>query len=242
MSRYGYDYSLAPSPSTGWRTRFATVLTVGAIAAISAISGAAVALNLLAPARTTAESPVIVTTHALPARVPVAQTVTPAPPQPANAGAAVAQSRPAAAAQPAAQPAAAAAPQPAPAAAVAAVEEPAARVPERELTFTQGYARRRAAQAAADATPGVKTEKTAVARVEQQSEVGRAAKTKPRAIARANAPQEQQRVAEAPERFDFARHQALAFGDPRDPQPSRRPPPQGGLFGNSPGGFFGGLF
>ena len=64
MSRYGYDYSLAPSPSTGWRSRFATVMTVGAIVAISAISGAAVALNLLAPARTTADRPVTIATHA----------------------------------------------------------------------------------------------------------------------------------------------------------------------------------
>ena len=92
--------------------------------------------------------------------------------------------------------------------------------------------------------------------METQGQFGRAAtKAKPKAVARANAPQDQRRVAEAreeggpfsrfdqPERFDFARHQALAFGDPRDPRANRRPPPQGGgLFGNSPSGFFGGLF
>jgi hypothetical protein len=75
---------------------------------------------------------------------------------------------------------------------------------------------------------------------------------KPKAVARATTPQDQRRVAEEggpfsrfeqPEKFDFSRHQALAFGESRDQRAIRRPPPQGGgLFGNSPSGFFGGLF
>lgn len=262
MSPYGYDYSLAPSASTGWRARFATVMTVGAIVAISAVSGAAVALSLLGPASTTADRPVTVVTHARPASVPVAQTVTPATPQPANATATVAQSQaPAAAVRPMAPPAAApapqSAPQPAPAVAAAVEVPPTAHVAERDLTFTQGYARRRAIQAAADAAPGVTSEspKTEVARVETHGQLGRAAIRKPKAIARANTPQDQRRLAEAreeggpfssrfdqPQKFDFARHQALAFGESRDPRANRRPAPQGGLFGNSPSGFFGGLF
>jgi hypothetical protein len=250
MSRYGYDYSLAPSRSVGWRSRLATVMSVGAIVAISAVSGAAVALNLLGPAGTTPDRPLTVAAPARPVSAPVAPTVTPAPPQPANARPVVAQPQvPPVGVRPASAPAAAAAPQPAPAAAVEAL--PAAQVPERELTFTQGYARRRAIQAAADAASGIKTE---VARAESQSQLGRAAKAKPRAIANANPPQDQRRVAEAreegglfsrfdqPQRFDFARHQALAFGESRDPRADRRPPPRGGLFGNSPSGFFGGLF
>jgi hypothetical protein len=249
MSPYGYDYSLAPSPSTGWRSRFATVMTVGAIAAISAISGAAVALNLLAGP--TPDRSATIVAHALPATVPAAKTVTPATPQlasaPANATATVRAVSP---------PAATPAPQPAPAVAAAVEAPPTAHVSESELTFTRGYARRHAIQAAANAAPGVTSEspKTEFARVETQGQFGRAAKAKPKAIARANAPQDQRRVAEAgeaggpfsrfaqPEKFDFSRHQALAFGDPRDPHANRRPPPQGGLFGNSPSGFFGGLF
>jgi hypothetical protein len=255
MSRYGYDYSLAPSASSGWRSRFTTVMTVGAIAAISAISGAAVALNLLAPAGTTADRPVAVVTYVMPASVPVARTAAPAAPQPAITTATIAPSRvPAAVVRPASPPAAAPAPQPAPA--VAAVEAlPATHVSESELTFTHGYARRRAIQAAVDAS-GPKSDgpQAAVAGLETQGQLGRAAKAKPKAVARATAPQDPRRVADAreeggpfsrfdrPDKFDFGRHQALAFGDPRDPHANRRPPPQGGPFGNSTGGFFGGLF
>jgi outer membrane biosynthesis protein TonB len=258
MSPYGYDYSLAPGAPTGWRSRFATILTVSAVAAISAISGAAVALNLLGPAgSTTADRPVTVATHTLrhtvPARAPVAPTVTLAAPEPAtaspNASATAAHSpAPAVAEQPPSPPAAAPSPQPAPVqkpapsphpapAAVAAVEEPpTAQVPEKELTFTQGYARRRAVQAAADAASGVKSESqnAEVAPVDARPQPARAAaKTKSRAAVRAA--QEQRRIAEEGgwfgqrDRFDFARHQALAYGE-RDPR-ARRPPPQGGFFG-----------
>jgi hypothetical protein len=256
MSPYGYDYSLAPSASTGWRSRFATVMTVGAIVAISAISGAAVALNLLGPAGTTPDRPATVAAHAPAASARAAPTMTPSAPQPANVRVAVAHAQVSPAAIRPTSPPAAAPTQPAPqsASAVAAVEAaPTAHVAESELTFTHGYARRRAIQAAAEASSA--SPKTALARVETQGQLGRAASRKPKAVARAIVPQEQRRVADAreatgpfsrfeqPERFDFARHQALAFGESRDPRAIRRPPPHGGgLFGNSPSGFFGGLF
>jgi hypothetical protein len=246
MSPYGYDYSLAPSASR--KSRFATVVTVGAIVAVSAVSGAAVTLNLLGSGATPADRPAIFAMHAPAASAPVAgPTVTPATPQPARETVAVAPSRlPSAADRPASPSPAAPAPQPTPA--VAVVEaQPAAHVSESELTFSHGYARRRAIQAAADAAAAPKSvgPTTEVARVETHGQLGRAAKAKPRAVAHTNVPQEGGPFArfDRHERFDFGRHQALAFGDSRDPRADRRPPPRsGGLFGNSPGGFFGGLF
>ncbi len=258
MSPYGYDYSLAPSGSTGWRSRFATVMGIGAIVAISAVSGAAVTLNLLAPAGPIAERPATVVAQTLPASAPATQSVTPATPQPAaaspNVTASVTQPQaPAATIRPTSPPAATPAPQPAPA--VAAAEPPPPHVAESELTFTRGYARRHAIQAAAQAAPKTDGPKAEVARVETNGQLGRAAKAKPKVVARANPGPDPRQVAEMREqggpfsrfeqheRFDFSRHQALAFGDPRDPRANRRPPPQGGgVFGNSPSGFFGGLF
>jgi len=265
MSRYGYDYSLAPSRQSGWRSIFRSVVMVGTVGAISAISGGVVALNLLGNGSAVADRPVAVAAQPQPASARRAQTVTPTPSRPVraptNAAAAVekrsavAAVATAAPAQPTAQPPATPAPQAAPApkaapASAASVEEPktalvSSQVPESELTFTRGYARRRAVQAAAAAKADTKTD---VARLEEQNQVGRAAvtKAKPRTtFAHQNGSQDQRRVADArderPERFDFARHQALAWGDPRT---NRRPPPQqqGGLFGNSSGGFFRGMF
>jgi type IV secretory pathway VirB10-like protein len=267
MPRYGYDYSLASSPRTGWRSRLAASMAVGVIAAISAVSGAAVALSLLGTAGTTAKRPLTLAAHVLTPSVPVVQTTTPATPRPPAAsatGGIVAQPEaPVTAAQsapvsPAALPAApqtTAAPVSQAAAAVVAVEaSPTAHVPEKELTFTQGYARRRAVQVAADAKSGAKADRTALARVETHAQFGRpATKIKPRAFARTTAPQDQRRLAEMreergpfsrfeqPNRFDFGRHQALAYGDPRDPRAERRPPARGGPFGAS-NGFFGGVF
>src|SRR5262249_39706562 len=134
------------------------------------------------------------------------------------------------------------------------VEQPAtAKVAESELTFSKGYARRRAVQEAANKAAGTKV---AVAHVEAQTQIGRAAtaataaiKPRPRTIARANT-QDQRRVADAREergffgRFDqpdrYERHQAMAFGDQREPRQNRRQSPHGGLYSNSQGGFFGG--
>src|SRR5262249_61073847 len=87
----------------------------------------------------------------------------------------------------------------------AAVEEPkrtqvtargsahvAAPVPESQLTFTSGYARRRAVHQAATAGAGTKSE---LARVEEQNHVGRGARAKPRtSVAQQNALQDQRRV------------------------------------------------
>lgn len=262
MSRYSYDSSLAPNRSSGWRSLFRNVLTVGAVAAIAAISGAVVALDLLGNGSAVVARPVVAR-QAHPASLRVAQTAT----QPASAAAAVQQAQmqmttaPASAAlaqvavQPAAAPAIVAvvqpivrpatvpapqavpAPQPAPAASAAPVAEPktaTAKVPDSELTFSSGYARRRAVHEAATSGSGAH-----VARVESQTQVGRVATKMKRkttvAVARQSAPQDQ---SGAFARFD-QRHQALAL-DQRDSHTSRRPPQQqGGLFG---GGFFRGIF
>ena len=255
MSRYGYDYSFTPSRPSGWRSVLTNVLTVGTIVAVSAISGGVVALELLGSPTSVASAPVMTASNVPPAPARAARVVTPPVSQQvsaqANASAAVEQPQsPAAVAQLTAQPAAAPAPQAAPAASVASADEQAAaHVQESELTFTRGYARRRALQAAAAPSASIE-----VARVESQTQVGRAAiKAKPKVVARANATQDLPRTADAhpaggvferfdqPDKFDFARHQALAFGDTR--QNRRAPPSQGGgLFSNSPGGFFHGLF
>jgi hypothetical protein len=245
MSRYGYDYSLTPGHPKGWRSLFRNVLVVGAIAAISAVSGGVVALDLLGSGSAAAhrQAPV---TQTQPVSVRVARAVTPAPPAaraPTHAGAAVekpqapAATAIAAPAQPPAQPSTSPAPQvastpdAAPAVSTATVEEPkTVRVPESELTFTTGYARRRAVQTAATTGAGTKTE---VARGEEQNHIGRGAKVKPRTtVARQNA--DQRRLADA-------HQQTFAFGDPRS---NRRPPQQqGGLFSSNPfGGFFRGTF
>jgi hypothetical protein len=258
MSRYGYDYSLTPSRSYGWRSLFRNALTIGAITAISAISGAVVVLDLLGSRSAVADRPVVAA-PAQPANLRVARTVTPTASQPASVPTNAAVQQPqataaaasAAAAHPTAQPVTASAPQaspapqPVPAASAAPVEEPkTAQVPDRELTFSSGYARRRAVHEAATSGSGTKTE---VARVESQTQVGRTAikAAKPRTtVARQTGPQDQSGPfarADQTDRFDFGRHQALAFGDQRDPRATRRAPSQQ-QGSSSPGGFFRGLF
>ena len=251
MSRYGYDYSLMPSRPTGWRSVFSNVLMVGAIAAVSAISGGVVALELLGPPTSAAGAPAITAAAVAPAPARAARVVTPRPSQqvsaPTTVGAAMEQPElPAAAAQPAAAPA----PQSTPVVALASADEQAAApAPESDLTFTSGYARRRAVHAA---TQAALSQNIDVAKVESEAQVGRAAnKAKPKVtVARTNGTLDQPRTADArgsggtfeqSDKFDFARHQALAFGDPRQ---NRRAAPQqgGGLFSNSSGGFFRGLF
>jgi len=254
MSRYGYDYSLAPGRPNGWRSAFGNILTIGTIVVISAISGSVVALNLLGSANPAADQPTVVAAHPVPSARAARATAPTTPQMPqlmiASTNAVAAAAPPLATHAVAAQPAAPA-PQAAPAAppqASAAPDEPAtASVPDNELTFTRGYARRRAVQAAAHTTSGAGAG-VAVARVESQTQLGRAAlKAKPRTLARQYG-QDQRHVADAgglfsrfdsqqqsDNRFDFGRHQALAYGDQRT---NRRPAPQsGGL-----GGFFRGLF
>lgn len=263
MSRYGYDYSITPNRPSGWRSAFTSILLIGTVVAVSAVSGAVVTLDLLGPANSGPDRPLITataTTHPAPTSIRVATPSTPKPHAaiaPAHKAAAVAPPPVAAPAatpaqptsHPISQPAVAPAPQPSTPAAVASVDEPeTASIPDRELTFTQGYARRRAMQEAATTGSGAKTGSV---RVASQSQIGRAAKAKPRMIARQNT-LDQRRFADARDqgaffsRFDqsnrsdyFAHHQALAYGDPRANQTRRAPSQQGGMFG----GFFrGGLF
>src|SRR6185437_16399724 len=111
-------------------------------------------------------------------------------------------------AAPAVQPAPVAAQQPAP-----------APIADSELTFARGYAQR---QAVANGTAAAPHGKILVA---SQTHLGRTAlKAKPRTYARNNANNPDRRRTEAygmfqrfdrPDQFDFARHQALAFGEQR---------------------------
>jgi hypothetical protein len=102
-------------------------------------------------------------------------------------------------------------------------------VPDRDLTFAKGYAQRQAAQKAAaqDAKVGAK--------VATLNQFGRAAVSppKPRVVAHVDPRLDPRRTREEgfwSDRFDFERHQALAFGDPRQSQ-SRRAPRAAGPFG-----------
>src|ERR1051325_350289 len=69
MSRYRYDYSLTPGRPKGWRSLFRNVLVIGAIAAISAVSGGVVVLDLLGPGSTVADRDALVTPQTQPVRV-----------------------------------------------------------------------------------------------------------------------------------------------------------------------------
>src|SRR5262249_34047687 len=104
-----------------------------------------------------------------------------------------------------------------------------------QLTFTNGYARRRAVQAAATAaaSSGAKID---VAQVGSETQMGRSARAKPRTGARQ---QNQRHGTDARgetgpfARFDSPSAHRLAYGDQRDPRAYRRP---------QQGGFFGGMF
>lgn len=260
MSRYAYDYSLTPARPTGWRPVLTSALSIATIVAVSAISGAVVTLDLLAlPSRSaeTAAASAAVTVPQAPAPAPTraARVVTPRVPDQASAPAAGAnqdqQPVVIAAPQPAAPPVTAPAPQAAPVAPVVTADQNiSAPASESELTFASGYALRRAVQEAATSPASTSAQ---VARVEAETQFGRAAiKVKPKTYARANGAQDR-RTADARgdglfdrfdrnDKFDFERHQALAFGEQRANRRPAPPPQQGGLFGNSPGGLFGGLF
>jgi hypothetical protein len=257
MSRYANDYSLTPARPTGWRPVLTSAVTIATIVAVSAISGAVVTLDLLAPpsrhAETAAASAAVTVAQA-PAPTRAARVVTPRLPEEAAraVGANANQDQqPAVAAVPQPAAPAAPAPQPAPVAPVVAADEGiSAPASESELTFASGYALRRAVQEAATAPPSASAQ---VARVEAESQFGRAAvKVKPKTYARTNGAQDR-RTADARgdgmfdrfdrnDKFNFERHQALAFGEQRANRRSAPPQQQGGLFGSSPGGLFGGLF
>jgi len=267
MSAYPHGYTLSPARPSGWGSVFAGVVTVIAVVAVSAMSGALVMAELVgsrpdaAPSPSTSAMSAIeipsVRQAAAPAAMPAAQTKTrpaedkrvAALPTPAPAP------KPVAAPAPAPKPVVAAAPQPAPAAPTQAptvaqaapaapaptVAQAANAVPDSELTFSKGYAQRRAAQTAAEqSTP----QPTAHAATDHQ--FGRPAVTQRKpTYARA---QEQRRYAvrdsrEAREyrdqwrdhdRYDYRRDRAMAYGDQY--QGRRSNGSQGGLFGNLFGG------
>jgi hypothetical protein len=257
MSGYAYDYTLTPARPTGWRSVLAGAVTITAIVGVSAISGAVVTLDLLAPPPTHGDTAMISKA------VPAVSAVTTAPAPAAARAAPRAPENPTVAAGPVARD-----PQPAPAAALAVVSasqpapaapavnaqssaqsaaQPApATVPDRDLTFSKGYAQRRAAQEAA-AQISTQASKAKVAKVEDQSQFGRSAvkRAKPRVSAPTYAANDPRRPAGArgdtfgffdrSDQFDFNRHQALAFGEPRGYRHAPPQPPQGG-------GLFGGLF
>jgi hypothetical protein len=246
MSRYGYDYSLAPSRPSGWRSLFRNVLTIVAVAAISAISGAVVALDLLGGGPTVADRSTVVrpaqaaSLHVAPsASQPAsAPTIAPAPVQTGAAAPVQQLQAPASVpvAQPTVQPAIAPAPQAAPTpqsvptASAAPIEAPkTVQVPDSELTFRKGYARRHPVQEAATTGSGAQVAPTGLPTQIRHPPAKARSKT---TVARQNGPQDQNGGF-------FARHQALAFGDQRDSHANRRPQQQSGVFG---GGFFRSLF
>jgi hypothetical protein len=243
--------------------------------AVSAMSGAVVMLHL-APAPTSpalasdvvaaiARAPVT----ALPVSAPAARVVALAapkvePPKAELEPAPASMIAPLAARAQVMPPAtvAAAPPQPVPAAApvapLAAATQPAPMtLADSDLTFSNGYARRHAAQR-------VPNGRRIVAQaVIQQSKLGRPATKTRKVVARNNAADRRRtdtasndtarnttysmfgRFDRPADQFDFKRHQALAFGEQRTAsrhvQPAQ-PARPAGPFGNSPNGLFGGLF
>jgi hypothetical protein len=227
---------------------------VTAIAAVSAISGAVVALELMAPAQREAAA-----VAAAPMQAPMhtAAVATPAPPAAAPAGAArVVTPRAPEIARTSVEnrsehTAAIVAPAvPAPQAAPAAAEATVA-VPDSELTFAKGYSLRRAAREATVAqtkTAEIKTGETKVVAVNQFGRAQLVIKRRPKEprdnlVAQNNGGQDNRRAGwHDPfsffDRTDGPGHnQAMAYGDQR---PTRRAPQQQGS--SSGGGLFGDLF
>jgi len=229
MSRYAYDYSLTPARPTGWRATLTTITVVGTVMAVSAVSGALVTLQLFAaPAkdmaapRIAAASPVTAAPQpvAPKAIVPVATTASTSASPPAivatnrvepSATTAAVPTAPRVSPPPAATPV-----KPAPVVAQAAPAPTP--IADSDLTFAKGYAQR---QAVANGTAAERHGKILIA---AKTQLGRAAvKPKPRTYARNNADRRRVETArgdaygmfqrfERPNQFDFARHQALAFG------------------------------
>jgi hypothetical protein len=261
MSGYAYDYTLAPARPSGWRSVFSNVVTVTAIAAVSAISGAVVALELMAPQQRDAATlvgavPVRAAAVATPA--PVVSTPRVARPRAPETARASVQDRSehtaavAAAAVPSPQTSVSAAPAaPAPQAAPPAAEAVASTaVPDSELTFAKGYSLRRAAREATAAQ--IKTAETKVVAEHQFGRAQVVIKRKPKEprdnlFAQSNGGQDNRRAGWH-DPFSFfdrndgpGHNQAMAYGD--SSQRRRPPQQQGGLFSNSSGGgLFGGLF
>jgi hypothetical protein len=255
MSRYAYDYSLSPARPTGWRGTLTSMTVVGTVMAVSAISGALVTLQLFASPAQDAAVPRRVAAAFSVASVPqpVAPQIVALAAKVASVPAVAATNHVAPPVTTAAAPTAQRASPPPPAGAVlqpAPVAAQPAPIADSELTFAKGYVQR---QAVANGTATVRHGKVLVA---AQTQLGRAAtKAKPRTYAaRNNASNPDRRRIETargdaygmlqrferPDQFDFARHQALAFGEQRSAR--RHTPAPRQPYGNSPNGLFGGLF
>jgi hypothetical protein len=260
MSRYAYDYSLAPVRPTGWRATLTTIMVVGTVMAVSAVSGVVVTLQLFAsPAQDVAVPRVAAVAPVTPAPQPAAPRVVAltakaaSPPAPAvvathhvEASATIAAAPTAAQVPPPASPVAAVKPAP-----VVAQAAPApAPIADSDLTFAKGYAQRHAV------ATGTAAERHGKILVAAKMQLGRAAvKVKPRTYARNNANADRRRIEtargdafgmfqrfERPDQFDFSRHQALAFGDQRATRRRAETSRSSGPVRNSPNGLFGGLF
>lgn len=257
MPAYSHGYTLSPARPSGWGSVFAGVVTVIAVVAVSATSGALVMAELVGkrpdatPAATTsAAMSAIEIPNVRQATAPQATPAEPAKSRPADKRVAALPipapaPKPVAAPAPAPAPVVAAVPQAAPAAPAPNVAQVAtaqvATVPDSELTFTKGYAQRRAAQTAAEQSA---PQPTAHAAADHQ--FGRPAVT-PRKPAYARA-QEQRRYVARDSReqyyrdheyrdhdhYDYRRDRAMAYGDQY--QGRRSNGSQGGLFGNLFGG------
>jgi hypothetical protein len=269
--RYGYDYSLTPARPSGVRGALANITIFATVMAVSAISGVLVTLDLFGsstPAAVAAHATAAVPAAPQAAAHPdamqrVAQvfalitTPVTAPkaaftsaPATANTGSIANNNRAAPPATVAAAPAVQTPPAPP---SVAAQAPQPAPVADSDLTFAKGYAQRQAVAHGALIRHGKVV-------MEARTQLGRAAiKAKPRVYARnvnTYAQADQRRTAtaqrpdaygmfqrfERPDQFDFAHHQALAFGEQRTSRrnETQRPPPP--AYGNSPNGMFGGLF
>ena len=257
MSGYGYDYSLTPARS-GWRSVLTGFLTIVAVVAVSTISGAVVTLELIAPSpqraahnrandtQVTASvpqqtvsqqagpavaAPKVASHVAAPRTVPSADAATPLQSQQAQAPvqpAAPASTTVAANAAPVSAVPAASSPI-APGAAMAYAQ---ATVADSELTFSKGYARRRATQQSVTAAVAgnARLADVGASRFGRDNVKVKIYKPRTQAVA-AQDPRQDPRRPDATwsaNRFDFDRHQALAFGDAARQQQHRAP--NGGNF------------
>jgi hypothetical protein len=255
MSRYTYDYTIAPARPTGWRSVLTNLVVLTAVVLLSVISGAVVAYDLVVGQAREGAPPAVAV--AAPIQVPVQAPI----PAPAVKQASVVPSSAAVPApeapkvtQPAAHPevvgtvtapAAPQAPVSAPpsqsAQSAPRSQNDSASISSGDLTFAKGYAQRRAAQQAAAAQAATANKVAAAAKAPTanvnvaaaaEKQFGRpAVKRKPSSVLAQNARNERYGMFE---RFDgSAHHEALAFGDSSPSRPTRR---------MNSGGWFDGLF
>jgi len=201
--------------------------------AAKAPTRAAVPVSDHATASTRAQSPTVGQNQSKPATA----SVTPPVATPPGAGEAVGAA-PVVTAPPATT--AVATSQPAPAAAPpAAPVEPAIdaqalpQVPDRDLTFAKGYAQRRAAQQAAAGAQGADRKSAPTPKVAAATQPDRHHALKKARVAQQDPRLDRRRMVREEGFFDFERHQAMAFGDPRQNRRQQRSfsvPVVGGIF------------